>query len=221
MGDSNENFSKLQNVKNALAGMQISANISPEMRKAIQLSQEIMSSPAYQAVIKYQGLLSRVIVPEPLMSEIQKTRNLFQAALHSTIPNNISQIYLSENFFNSALVVQNASFDFLTEMKKLDNYQQKTLGEILKELKLKKNSEVELPDDFPFELRESFKNLFESVKNFVDSNKKFMLFIIESIVHCNSSSEFNFINYLSAIMLGINALALKRDENSEQEDKNF
>lgn len=221
MEDSNENFSNLQNVKNALALIQISMNISPEMRKVIQISQKIMSSPAYQAMIKQQGLLSRVIVPEPLMPEIQNTSNLFQTALQNTIPNNISQIGLSENFFNSALVVQNASVDFLTEMKKLDNYQQKTLGEILKELKLKKNSEVELPDDFPFELRESFKNLFESVKNFVDSNEKFISFIIELVIHCNSNSEFNFINYLSAIMLGIHALALNRDENSEQKYKNF
>lgn len=104
----------------------------------MQWAQKFASSPAYQAILKQQEILNKMAIPASLMPELQAANNLIQPALQNINFDNLTKIVQSENFFKSALAVQNASIDFLSEMKKLDNYKQKTLGEILKELRLKK-----------------------------------------------------------------------------------
>ena len=132
------NMSALQNLVIGMPSTQNTLNISPEVIKQMQWAQKFASSPAYQAMVKQQEILNRMAVPVSLMAEMQAANNLIQPALQNINFDNLTKIVQSENFLKSALAVQNASINFLEEMKKLDNYQQKTLGEILKEIILKK-----------------------------------------------------------------------------------
>lgn len=213
-----KNMSALQNLAIGTAAMQSPLNNSPELVKNMQVAQKFMSSPAYQAMVKQQEILSKISIPEPLMAEFQMANNLIQSALQNETFARLNEIAQSRNFLSSALAVQDAVIDFLSEMKKIDGYQQKTLGEILKEIRLKKNGEVELaeielPEDFPPELQESFKILFERIKNFVLDNKDFIEFVAEVILHINTTSEYGIIVYLNALLLGISAMKIKRVEN--------
>lgn len=208
-----ESMPSMQNLANVMSAIQTQANISPNVMKPMRMAQIAMSAPAYQALIRQQEILNKMVIPSVLITEFQVAINFVQPALQNMNLSGFNNLMQSKNFLNSALVVQNASIDFLTEMKKLDNYQQKTLVEILKELRLKKNAEVELPEDFPTKLKKSFKNLFESVKNLAQSDKDFIKFVAEVIVHQNTTSECSFICYLSAFLLGLSALSIKRDEN--------
>lgn len=223
MGNFNETFSNLQtamesmpsmqNLATVMSAIQTPSNISPDVMKQMRMAQIAMSAPEYQALIRQQEILNKMSIPSVLIAEFQAASNFVQPAFQNMNLSGFNNLMQSKNFLNSALVVQNASIDFLTEMKKLDNYQQKTLVEILKELRLKKNAEVELPEDFPTKLKKSFKNLFESVKNLAQSDKAFIKFVVEVIVHQNTTSECSFICYLSAFLLGLSALSIKRDEN--------
>jgi len=217
------NMSALQNLVIGMPSTQNTLNISPEVVKQMQWAQKFASSPAYQAMVKQQKIWSEMAIPASLMAEMQAANNLIQPALQNINFDNLTKIVQSENFLKSALAVQNASINFLEEMKKLDNYQQKTLAEILKEIRLKKNgeldlaeiesAEVELTENFPPELKESFKILFDNIKNLVLDNQDFIKFVAELIVHLNTTSEYGLFIYLSAFLLGISAMKIKRGEN--------
>ena len=150
--------------------MKIQQNFSPEYLK---ITQEIMESPVYQKIIKQQEVLNQMTIPAPLMAEIQAINDGIQSALKGINFVELQKITQSQKFLNSALAVQHAEFDFLDEMKKIDNYQQKTLDNTLKEIRLKNNGELELPENFPTKAKKKFKSFFESAKKFLKSVKNF------------------------------------------------
>ena len=133
-----KNMSALQNLSIGTSAMQSSLNNSPELVKNMQMAQKFMSSPAYQAMVKQQEILSKISIPESLMVEFQAANNFIQPLTQNENFARLNEIAQSRNFLSSALAVQDAAIDFLSEMKKIDGYQQKTLGEILKEIRLKK-----------------------------------------------------------------------------------
>ena len=127
-----KNMSALQNLSIGTSAMQSSLNNSPELVKNMQMAQKFMSSPAYQAMVKQQEILSKISIPESLMVEFQAANNFIQPLTQNENFARLNEIAQSRNFLSSALAVQDAAIDFLSEMKKIDGYQQKTLGEILK-----------------------------------------------------------------------------------------
>lgn len=206
--------SAMENLANVMSVMQTSSNILPDAVKQMQVAQKAMSSPAYQALIRQQEILNQMSIPSVLMKEFQAASNLVQPALQNMNLSGFNNLVQSENFLESALEVQKASINFLTEMKKLDNYQQKTLVEILKELRLKKNAEVELPEDFPTKLKKSFKNLFESVKNFWNKHEDDIITIlpnIQTIVDYINTGEISNLGAVLAISLSLRKIL--RGEN--------
>lgn len=209
-----ENMSALQDLVIGMPSTQNTLSISPEVVKQMQWAQKFASSPAYQAILKQQEILNKMAIPASLMPELQATNNLIQPALQNINFDNLTKIVQSENFFKSVLVVQNASINFLEEMKKLDNYQQKTLGEILNEIRLKKTAEVELPEDFPTRLKKSFKNLIESGQNFWNEHEDDIIAIlpnIQTIVDYISTGEISNLGAVLAISLSLRKIL--RGEN--------
>ena len=176
-----ESMPSMQNLANVMSAIQTSSNVSPDITKQMRLAQIAMSSPAHQALIRQQEILNQMSIPSVLIAEFRAASNFVQPALQNMNLSGFNNLVQSENFLNSALAVQNASIDFLSEMKKLDNYQQKTLGEILRDLRLKKNLEAELPKDFPTKLKESLKKLLESVKSFWNKNENDIIAILPNI----------------------------------------
>lgn len=112
-------------------------------------------------------------IPAPLIAEIQVINDGIQSALKGINFVELQKITQSQKFLCSALAVQHAEFDFLKEMKKIENYQQKTLADILKEIRLKNNGELELPENFPTKTKKNFKTFLESAKRFLKSVKNF------------------------------------------------
>ena len=200
------NMSALQNLVIGMPSTQNTLNISPEVVKQMQWAQKFASSPAYQAMVKQQKIWSEMAIPASLMAEMQAANNLIQPALQNINFDNLTKIVQSENFFKSALAVKNASINFLEEMKKLDNYQQKTLAEILKEIRLKKNgefdlaeiesAEVELPEDFSLEVQESFTRFINSIVNLHKKHKK-IFFMLDTITTFGSNGQYEVIDIIS------------------------
>lgn len=145
------------------------ANIVANNFSAIAINPTI-----YQEIFSRQQILTQAM-PSELIQEIQSKNNLIQSALQNETIARMNEIIYSRNFLSSALIVQDAAIDFLSEMKKIDGYEQKTLGEILKEIRRKKKLE-----DLPIEAQESFLTLEEVLKKHLKENKDSMLGILSN-----------------------------------------
>lgn len=175
-----KNMSALQNLAIGTAAMQSPLNNSPELVKNMQMAQKFMSSPAYQAMVKQQEILSKISIPESLMAEFQAANNFIQPLTQNENFARLNEIAQFRNFLSSALAVQDAAIDFLSEMKKIDGYEQKNLVELLKEIRLKKNGEIEIPEDLTIEEQEDFLTIKEIFKKHFDKNKDSMLGILSN-----------------------------------------
>ena len=148
------------------------------MQNFIKLSQmsltEKIFSPLCQEIFARQQILNKLAANANLIQPAFQNLNFsaFQAqkqlSLAVASPTVLQTTMLNEKFLKSALAIQNASIDFLSEMKKIDNYQQKTLANIWKEIRLKNNGELELPENFPTKAKKKFKSFFESAKKFLE-----------------------------------------------------
>lgn len=69
------NVFALQNLVSGMSSIQNALNISPEVVKQMQWAQKFASSPAYQAMVKQQEILSKIAIPASLMPEMQAANN--------------------------------------------------------------------------------------------------------------------------------------------------
>lgn len=170
----------------------------------------------YQEIFSRQQILTQAM-PYALIQEIQSKNNLIQSALQNETIARMNEIIYSRNFLSSALIVQDAAIDFLSEMKKIDGYEQKTLGEILKEIRRKKKFE-----DLPIETQESFLTLEEFVKIFWNDNKEYILGIFatsDSTINAIQNNDFS--NIFTVLLFIYYSIGLLMNcKNFEVNDEN-
>lgn len=133
----NKNFNKFSN---------LAVGNFPALMSVQNFSSIGNNAMIYQEIFSRQQILNQAM-PYALMQKFQAIDNFIQPELQNEnlarLNKNLArlnEIAQSRNFLSSALAVQDAAIDFLSEMKKIDGYKQKTLGEILKEIQRKKKT---------------------------------------------------------------------------------